>query len=140
MSVNSVTPWSVIGMVAEKRIEDAIREGAFDNIPGQGKPLEFEDTSHVAPELRMAYKILRNAGCLPPELEERKEISRLIELLDSCEDEQQKIKQMQKIRFLIQRSKIRFKRSIVLEENDPYFARILAQLEGHETGEKKAIG
>lgn len=136
MSANSVTPWSVIGMVAEKRIEDAIREGMFDDIPGQGKPLEFEDTSHIAPELRMAYKILHNAGCLPPELEERKEINRLVDLLDSCEDEQQKIRQIQKIRFLLQRSKLRFKRSIVLEENDPYYARVLAQLDKYETSNK----
>ena len=129
MNANSATPWSIIGVIAEKRIEDAIRKGMFDDIPGQGKPLVFEDTSHIAPELRMAYKILQNAGCLPPELEERKEINRLIELLDNCHDEQQKIKQIQKIRYLVQRSRIRFKRPIALEENDPYYARILDQLD-----------
>ncbi len=127
--MSETNPWSVIGMVAEKRIEDAIKAGMFDNIPGQGKPLRLEDDSHIVPELRMAYKILRNAGCLPPELEERKEINRLVELLEECDDEQSKVRQIQKIRFLIQRSKQRYRRSIVLEEEDPYYAQILSRLE-----------
>lgn len=131
--MGNANPWSVISMVAEKRIEEALKDGTFDNIPGQGKPLELEDDSHIAPELRMAYKILRNAGCLPPELEERKEINRLVELLDECEDEQLKVRQIQKIRFLIQRSKQRFHRSIVLEEDDPYYAQILSRLDRHDT-------
>lgn len=132
--MSEANPWSVIGMVAEKRIEDAMQAGMFDNIPGQGKPLQLEDDSHIAPELRMAYKILRNAGCLPPELEERKEINRLVELLEECEDEQAKVRQIQKIRFLIQRSKQRFHRSIVLEEEDPYYAQILTRLERQAGG------
>lgn len=131
--MGNANPWSVISMVAEKRIEEALKDGTFDNIPGQGKPLELEDDSHIAPELRMAYKILRNAGCLPPELEERKEINRLVELLDECEDEQLKVRQIQKIRFLIQRSKQRFHRSIELEEDDPYYAQILSRLDRHDT-------
>lgn len=127
--MSEASPWSVIGLVAEKRIEEAIKGGMFDNIPGQGKPLQLEDDSHIAPELRMAYKVLRNAGCLPPELEERKEISRLVELLEGCEDEQLKVRQIQKIRFLLQRSKQRFHRSIMLEEEDPYYAQILSRLD-----------
>lgn len=127
--MSTVTPWSVISTIAEKRIEDAVKKGDFDNIPGQGKPLVLEDMSNVAPELRMAYKILRNAGCLPPELEERKEIGRLVELLDDCSDEQEKLKQIQKIRFLIQRGRMRYQRAIMLEEDDPYYAKILAHLD-----------
>ena len=48
--------------------------GEFDNLEGQGQPLKLEDDSHIPPELRMAYKILKNADCLPPELELRQEI------------------------------------------------------------------
>ena len=88
-------PWSVIQFIAERRIEEAQAQGLFDNLPGQGKPLELEDTSHVPEELRMAYKILSNAGCLPPELAERKELSRLVDMLENCEDEQERVRQMQ---------------------------------------------
>ena len=36
----------------------------------------------------MAYKVLRNAGCVPPELAERKEIGNLADMLEHCGDEQ----------------------------------------------------
>lgn len=71
--MSEVSPWSVIQSIAERRIEESMAKGDFDDLPGRGRPLELEDDSHVPPELRMAYKVLRNAGCVPPELAERKE-------------------------------------------------------------------
>ena len=62
--------------LAEQRILEAMEQGEFDNLPGAGKPLILNDHPFVPDELWMAHKILRNAGCLPPEVEERKEISR----------------------------------------------------------------
>lgn len=41
----------------------------------------LDDDSHVAPELRAGYRLLKNAGCLPPELEQRKEAMQLADLL-----------------------------------------------------------
>ncbi len=70
--MSEVSPWSVIQSIAERRIEESMARGDFDDLPGRGRPLELEDDSHVPPELRMAYKVLRNAGCVPPELAERK--------------------------------------------------------------------
>ena len=125
-------PWSVIQFIAEKRIEEAQARGAFNNLPGTGKPLELEDLSHVPEELRMAYKILRNAGCLPPELEERKELNRLVDLLERCEDEQERVRQMQKLRFMITRAKMRFQKPLQLEEDDPYYDRLLDRLSGQK--------
>ncbi|MBO4301139.1 MAG: DUF1992 domain-containing protein [Desulfovibrio sp.] len=126
--MSEVNPWSVIQFIAEKRIEEAQAQGAFDNLPGRGKPLELEDDSHVPEELRMAWKILRNAGCLPPELEERRELNRLVDLLDNCQDEQERVRQMQKLRFMITRARMRFPRSLQLEEDDPYYDRLLDRL------------
>lgn len=51
--------------IAEEKIRQAIRNGDLDNIPGKGKPLQLEDLSMVPPELRMSYKILKNAGMIP---------------------------------------------------------------------------
>ncbi len=66
---------------AERNISDAQRKGEFDNLAGRGEPLELDDDSHVAPELRAGYRLLKNAGCLPPELEQRKEAMQLADLL-----------------------------------------------------------
>ena len=126
--MNDANPWSAIQFIAEKRIEEAQARGEFDDLPGRGHPLELEDMSHVPEELRMAYKILRNAGCLPPELAERKEINRLVDLLEQCEDEQERVRQMQKLRFMIQRARMRYQRSIRIEQDDPYYARLLERL------------
>ncbi len=121
-------PWSVIQFIAERRIEEAQAQGVFDNLPGRGRPLQLEDMSHVPEDLRMAYKILSNAGCLPPELAERKELNRLVDLLDSCKDEQERVQQMQKLRFMIVRAKMRYQRHLQLEQDDPYYDRLLDKL------------
>ncbi|MBB5143870.1 DnaJ family domain-containing protein [Desulfovibrio intestinalis] len=121
-------PWSVIQFIAERRIEEAQAQGIFDNLPGRGRPLQLEDMSHVPEDLRMAYKILSNAGCLPPELAERKELNRLVDLLDSCKDEQERVQQMQKLRFMVVRAKMRYQRHLQLEQDDPYYDRLLDKL------------
>ena len=121
--------WSVIGAIAERRIQEAQERGDFDNLPGSGRPLRLEDMSHVPPELRMAFTILRNANCLPPELAERKEIQKLADLLEACEDERERVRQMERLRFLILRTRMRHKRSLLLEEHDTYYDRLLARLE-----------
>ncbi|HGF0772442.1 TPA: DUF1992 domain-containing protein [Kluyvera georgiana] len=66
---------------AERHITDAQRRGEFDNLPGQGEPLMLDDDSAVPEELRSGYRLLKNAGCLPPELEQRKEAIALADIL-----------------------------------------------------------
>lgn len=81
---------SYFARVAEERIREAQREGAFDNLPGKGKPLELEDQSLIPEELRMSYHILKNAHVLPPEAELRKDIQTLQDLLKYVEDESER--------------------------------------------------
>ena len=128
--------WSVIGAIAERRIQEAQERGDFDDLPGAGRPLHLEDMSHVPPELRMAYTILRNADCLPPELAERKEIQKLADLLEGCGDERERVRQMERLRFLILRTRMRHNRSLLLEEHDAYYDRLLARLENGSKGAK----
>lgn len=66
---------------AERHIRDAQKKGEFDDLPGRGEPLMLDDDSHIAPELRAGYRLLKNAGCLPPELEQRREAVELVDLL-----------------------------------------------------------
>lgn len=66
---------------AERHIIDAQRKGEFEDLCGAGEPLVLDDDSHVPVELRAGYRLLKNAGCLPPELEQRKEAIQLLDLL-----------------------------------------------------------
>jgi len=68
---------SIFARIAEARIQDAIERGDFDALPGRGRPLQLEDMSSVPPHLRLGYKVLRNAGVVPPEVELRREVYRL---------------------------------------------------------------
>lgn len=72
---------------AERHITDAQRKGEFDNLPGQGAPLILDDDSCVPEELRSGYRLLKNAGCLPPELEQRKEALALTDMLKGIRKE-----------------------------------------------------
>jgi MoxR-like ATPase len=72
--------------IAEERILRAQEEGVFDNLPGRGKPLKFEDDSSIPEDLRMVFKVLKNANCLPVEMELRKQIFALRQLLDAAVD------------------------------------------------------
>ena len=56
-------------LIAELKIAEAIANGDLDNLPGEGRPLELDDNSLVPEELRLAYRILKNAGFVPPEVE-----------------------------------------------------------------------
>ena len=67
--------------IAEDIIKAAVARGEFDNLPGQGKPIVFDDTSGIPEELRAGYRILKNSGYLPPEIALRSEIKRVEELL-----------------------------------------------------------
>jgi len=50
-------------LIAERRLEEAIERGEFDNLPGAGLPLDLDDMDASLPEeLRLAYRILKNAG------------------------------------------------------------------------------
>jgi hypothetical protein len=73
--------------LAEQRILEAQRKGEFDDLPGKGKPLELEDLSWVPQDLRLGYKVLKNARVLPPEAELLKDIHTLEDLLKHVEDQ-----------------------------------------------------
>ena len=62
-SESDVEPWRII---AERKIDELIEAGEFDNLPGKGKPLDLEENPFVAPDMRMPYKILSNSGFSPP--------------------------------------------------------------------------
>lgn len=66
---------------AERHIRDAQGKGELDNLPGRGLPLKLDDDSAVPAELRSGFRLLKNAGYLPVELENRKEALTVARLL-----------------------------------------------------------
>jgi len=82
----------LIDQLVEQHVSEAQKNGDFDNLAGSGKKLILDDDSHVPPELRAAYRLMKNSGFLPPELEMRREAIELQELLagiDSSDDNYQ---------------------------------------------------
>jgi hypothetical protein len=89
--------------LAEDRIEEAQREGLFDNLPGKGKPLNLDDDSGVPEDLRLTFKILKNSNCLPIEMELRKEIYNLRQLIDAAIDPETRSEMRRELNFLMLR-------------------------------------
>jgi Domain of unknown function (DUF1992) len=77
-------------LIAEAKIAEAARAGAFDNLPGSGRPLDLDDDRMVPEEARLAYRILRNAGFVPAEIETRREAASLRQLLATATDDAEK--------------------------------------------------
>ena len=112
-------------IIAEERIREAIEKGEFANLPGAGKPLRLEDDSMVPEDLRIAYKILKNAGCIPPELELRKEILTLRDLLRTAEDENAKRGAVRELNAKLLKLNVLRKRTVNLDDFSEYRDRIL---------------
>jgi hypothetical protein len=114
--------------IVEQRIKEAMDKGEFDNLPGKGKPLLLEDDSHVPEDLRLAYKLLRNADCLPPELLEKKEILQMEDMLAAIPDEKERYKLIKKINFKIMKLNVMGKKSPLLEEKQIYYKKLIDKI------------
>lgn len=80
-----------INKIIEQNIKRAMKQGTFDNLPGQGKPLQLTDLSFVPHEQRAAFLVMQNSGSLPPEMELRKEIASLDEKLQTATGEEKAV-------------------------------------------------
>ena len=77
--------------IAEARIRDAIARGDFDELPGKGQPLELEDLADVPADLRAAHIVCKTAGFLPEELELRRGVLTLRDLISACADDDERV-------------------------------------------------
>ena len=64
-----------------ERIENAMKDGAFDNLPGKGKPLVWDDNPNEPVDLRMANKLLKNNDLTPSWIADRKAILADVDVL-----------------------------------------------------------
>jgi len=120
--------FSAYHKLIEEKIQEAIRRGDFENLPGRGQPLQLEDDSHLPDDLRLAYKILKNADCLPPELQLRKDIRQTEELLAGIQDTKEKYRQMKKLNFMIMKLNMMRRVSPLLEEGQHYYEKVVDKI------------
>lgn len=64
-----------------QRIEEAMQQGAFDNLPGKGKPLNAAPDPYVSPDMQMANSLLKNNDLVPAWISDRKTVLDAIERL-----------------------------------------------------------
>jgi hypothetical protein len=114
--------------IAERRIAQAIKDGTLKTDGWKNKPLPLDDDSFVPDDFKMAYKILKNSGYVPPEVETRKEIQRLEDLIAKTEDCHQRVKQMKKLNVLMMKLDAQRNRPSSIEHDDDYYRKIVEKI------------
>jgi len=91
-------------------IKEAMERGEFDNLPGQGKPIDLTEYFETPEEVRLAHSMLKNAGITSREVDLLKEIAELKQLHGAVLDEKKK----QEIEQKIQQKQVEF--SLMMEQ------------------------
>jgi hypothetical protein len=76
----------LLDALVEQRIAAAAARGEFDDLPGAGAPLPLEDDALVPEEVRVANRILKNAGFVPPAVEQLRALRDLQAELNAVSD------------------------------------------------------
>ena len=118
----------LLDSLAEEQIQSAIRRGEFDDLSGQGRPLPAEDLSGVPQELRAAYRMLRNAGCLPPELALRNEIGEIEALLSRIDSADEELRLRRRLCLLRARLSLRGREFDLLAREGEYREKLLRRI------------
>ena len=120
----------MFAIIAERRILEAMERGEFDNLPGKGTPIVEEDLSAVPEELRMAYKVLKNAGCVPPEIELTNEVASLRRMILGMEESEEKTGKLRELNFKLMKLEMTRKRPLCLDLLPEYQEKLLDKLKG----------
>jgi hypothetical protein len=126
--------------IIEERIKGAQRKGEFDNLPGSGKPLNLEDDRFVPEDLRLAFKILKNADCVPPEIELKKEIEQLEAMMSKMDGAARKYKLLKKLNFLIMKLNLNRNTSAEFEMPQQYETKLVERFESKKSNHRNNKG
>ncbi len=116
--------------IVEERIRNAQQKGQFDNLDGRGKPLPPDVIGHTVPEdLRLSYRILKNADCVPPVVELKHEIRRTEDLLAGMTETRAKYGILKKINYLIIKLNTMRRGRVELEVPQHYADRLVTRMD-----------
>ena len=87
--------------LVEQRILDAIERGELEQLPGAGKPLALDDDPLIPEDLRLAYRILKNAGYAPPEVGYLRQIADLRSWITRAPDAESRRKARTRLSLLM---------------------------------------
>ena len=118
----------ILAVIAEQKILQAMQERDLSDSKYKYKPLPLEDDSFVPDDLKMAYKILKNSGFLPPEIEERKEVKRLEDLITSTSDEGERLRQMKKLDVLLMKINAKRPFSSSISSQHDYYRNVVERI------------
>lgn len=120
----------LLDQLAEARIAEAVERGELDDLPGAGKPLQLDDDDFVPPELRMAYRMLKNAGFVPPEVELRRDLHAVEEALNAEQDPEARRRGLKRLACLSARLDAGRTRQTSLLLEEAYYEKVIARLAG----------
>lgn len=105
MGLDSIDIGAALRRLAERRIEDAMREGKFDNLAGAGKPLDLEPmpADENARLTWWALRILKQNDVVPDEVRWRKALDYLRRRLEELSDESKLPAVVEQINQLVRR-------------------------------------
>ena len=124
--------------IVEQRIRAAQKNGDFENLEGTGKPLRFDDNDNIPEDLRLAYKILKNADMTPPEIEMKKEILRTEDLLRGMKDTAEKYRTLKKLNFMIMKLNTIRNSNIEFDTPQYYSDKLINRLERQPPDKNKS--
>jgi hypothetical protein len=113
--------------IAERRMAEAMLNGEFDNLEGQGKPLFFEDETWIPEDLRMAYRFLKNAGCIPPELEARNEVINMCALINTIDDDKERLRKIRQLNFMLLKLNLTRRKPLNFEDFPEYEGKLCSK-------------
>ena len=120
---------TAIHFIAERRIAKALAEGTLPDLSHwKDKPMPKDDMANVPADLRMGYRILKNAGYVPEEVGLRKEIRQTEDLLSQCTDEKSKYKQLKKLEYLRFKLEFRMGKKLQLDDESSYYDKVVDSL------------
>lgn len=93
----------IFDLIVEQRIQEAMEAGAFDDLPGAGRPLALDDDSMVPESLRAAFRVLKNAGYVPPEVHALRQMRELTRYIEGAADESERRRAVAKLDLLAAR-------------------------------------
>lgn len=88
---------NIFDKIAEDRIQEALRNGEFDNLPSQGKPINLDYWASLPAGIRAGYMLLKNAGFVPEEVQLLKDMEKLREQMANCPDQEERLAMQRKL-------------------------------------------
>jgi len=127
---------SALDRIVEERIRAAAERGELRGLPGEGKPLPEEDLALIPEEMRLAIRVLKNAGIAPPAVAQLKELRGLVKILVSEPAEEDRSRALGRLHVLVARLEAaglaRSSHAVLSEYRDALLDRLVG--DGRESG------